>query len=90
METMVSATLRRQVRSVVKKKLRATCIVSVLAPCALASCRTSAQAAPKMRTMSKPGCSKNRLSSAESTAFTMHLRNIVEAHLAPLLTRAVE
>ena len=43
-----------------------------------------------MRMMSKPGCSKKRLSSAESTAFTSRRGNILEAYAAALLPRAVE
>ena len=46
---MVSAILRRKVRSVLKKKLRATCIEIVLPPWTRAPWRKSAQAAPRIR-----------------------------------------
>ena len=43
-----------------------------------------------MRMKSKPGCSKKRLSSAESSACTITLGMSSKLHAAPLLARAVE
>src|SRR5439155_680098 len=67
------SSLRPHSRRVEKKKVRATCIVMVLAPCAFAPRRTSAHAAPRIRMGSKPGWSKKRRSSADRMASTRSL-----------------
>ena len=61
----------------ISQKLRATCWVSVEAPCALRISRTSTNIAFTMRIGSNPECWKKRLSSTEMTAFDQNRRDVV-------------
>src|SRR6266446_3863335 len=85
MEIMASESFRRQLRSVERKKVRATCMVIVLAGVPQVSPRCSRDANEVKTSVLEEALvfgGKNRVH--------QHYRQIFIAHRAPLLTRAVE
>src|SRR6266446_175906 len=85
MEIMASESFRRQLRSVERKKVRATCMVIVLAGVPQVSPRCSRDANEVKTTVLEEALvfgGKNRVH--------QHYRQIFVAHRPALLTRAVE
>ncbi len=87
---MVSATLRCQVRSVVKKKLRDTCIVSVLAPWAIAFVANVRPGRPEDAHKIETRMLEKALVFGGEQRVHQRFGDILKANPAPLFPRVIE